>query len=100
MSTWKAVERRLATLLGGKRVPVSGRQRGDSPDIEHKTLSLEIKHRKTIPAWIHDAIDQARKSSTNGKLPVVILHESNARHDNDAVVIPLREFVEWLKQRQ
>ncbi len=32
---WKATERRVAALLGGRRVPVSGRGRGDAPDIAH-----------------------------------------------------------------
>ncbi len=32
---WKATERRVATVLGGKRVPVSGRGRGDAPDVGH-----------------------------------------------------------------
>ncbi len=32
---WKATERRITALLGGKRVRVSGRGRGDQPDIAH-----------------------------------------------------------------
>ena len=32
---WKATERRIAALLGGRRVPVSGRGRGDQPDVAH-----------------------------------------------------------------
>jgi hypothetical protein len=32
---WKQAERRIADLLGGQRIPVTGRQRGDTPDIEH-----------------------------------------------------------------
>ncbi len=34
MRNWKACERRIAELLGGKRVPVTSRQGGDTTDIE------------------------------------------------------------------
>ncbi len=34
MRNWKACERRVAELLGGERVPVSGRDRGYSPDLK------------------------------------------------------------------
>jgi len=42
---WKATERRIAALLGGRRVPVSGRGRGNAPDIAHPWLALEVKDR-------------------------------------------------------
>ena len=48
MKDWKACERKVAALLGGKRVPVSGRARGHSPDIEHERLSIEVKSRKSF----------------------------------------------------
>jgi hypothetical protein len=50
MKSWKVCERRIAVELGGCRVPVSGRARGDNPDIEHPTLSIEVKSRKRLPA--------------------------------------------------
>ncbi|GIV61536.1 MAG: hypothetical protein KatS3mg044_0402 [Rhodothermaceae bacterium] len=54
--TWKAVERKVAERLGGRRVPVTGRSRGDAPDVAHAWLSIEIKHRARLPAWIEDAM--------------------------------------------
>jgi hypothetical protein len=56
MKDWKACERRVAALLGGRRVLVSGRTRGDRPDVEHPTLSIECKSRKKLPAWMEDAM--------------------------------------------
>jgi hypothetical protein len=53
---WKAAERRIAAILGGRRVPVSGRSRGDAPDIQHDWLSVECKNRATLPRWMLDAI--------------------------------------------
>ena len=52
MKDWKACERRVAEILGGVRVPVTGRQRGVAPDIEHETLSIEVKSRKSLPEWL------------------------------------------------
>ncbi len=46
---WKRFERRVAAIVDGERVPVSGRQRGYAPDIEHNWLSIECKYRKSLP---------------------------------------------------
>lgn len=94
---WKATERQIAARLGNaKRVPITGRQKGDTPDIEHPILSLEAKSRQVLPAWIKYAVSQARAANKTGeKLPVVVLHEVGTRYDNDLYVIPGREFVDW-----
>ncbi len=92
MKDWKGCERRIATFLGGKRVPVSGRTRGDCPDIEHPTLSIECKSRKTLPAWIEDAMKQAEASAKDGQLPVVVLHQDHRPHAESLVVLRLQAF--------
>ncbi len=46
---WKRTERAIAARLGGVRVPVSGRQRGDAPDIAHPTFAVEVKSRASLP---------------------------------------------------
>ena len=93
--TWKAVERKIMKMLGGKRIPITGRTRGSAPDGEHEWLSPEIKHRKKLPEWLHDAMNQAELSQKNGQLPVVILHQSRQEHANDFVVIRLGDFIDW-----
>ena len=41
-----------AGFLGGQRMPVTGRQRGDTLDnIKHEVLSIEVKSRKASQAW-------------------------------------------------
>ncbi len=92
---WKATERRIAALLGGRRVPVSGRGRGDQPDIVHPWLSLEVKDRSTLPAWLLDALDQAERAATADQLPVAVLHRAGDRHDAALVVLRLADFVAW-----
>jgi hypothetical protein len=72
---WKQAERRIAAILGGRRIPVSGRGRGDNPDIEHSSLSVEVKARASFPAWLEDALHQAECSARNGKPPVMMFHQ-------------------------
>jgi hypothetical protein len=89
---WKATERRIAALLGGRRVPVSGRGRGDQPEIAHPWLSLEVKDRATLPLWLLDALAQAEASATPAQLPVAVLHRAGDRHDQALVVLRLADF--------
>lgn len=51
-ATWKAVERRVAEMLGGQRIPVTGRHNQETPDINHPKWAPEVKHRKMLPAWL------------------------------------------------
>jgi Holliday junction resolvase len=99
MKDWKACERKVATLLGGIRVPVSGRSRGHSPDIQHECLSIEVKSRKKLPAWIEDAMKQAEASAKNGQLPVTVLHQDGRKYRDSFVVCQLRDFAGYLKER-
>jgi Holliday junction resolvase len=64
VKNWKSCERRIAEELGGVRVPVSGRSRGDAPDVDHPSLSIEVKSRKKLPAWLLDAIAQAEGAAS------------------------------------
>lgn len=96
-ATWKAVERAIALLLGARRVPITGRIRGSAPDAEHPTLSIEIKHRAELPAWLHDAMAQAEASSHNGRMPIVVLHEARMRYADSFVVVRLSDFVEVMR---
>ena len=46
--TWKASERRMAAIIGGVRVPVTGRARGSVPDIEGASVAgrrLAVEHK-------------------------------------------------------
>ena len=100
MKAWKACERRVAALLGGYRVPVSGRGRGCTPDIEHPTLSIEVKSRKKIPAWLEDALLQAQASTKDGRLPIVVLHQDGQRYSSSLVVLRLGDFSNYLKTKE
>ena len=70
--TWKASERRIADILGGKRVPVSGRERGFAPDVEHDKFAIEHKYGKVLSTRFQTAIEQALAAAVGtDKLPLV-----------------------------
>jgi hypothetical protein len=90
---WKAAERRIATLLGGKRVPVNGR--GDEPDVAHSWLAIEVKHRASLPSWLLSALNQAHKGATAEQLPIAIVHQAGQRYEDSLVLVRLRDFADW-----
>jgi len=90
--TWKALERHVAKTFGGQRV---GNRGTNTEDVSHGWLSVECKHRASIPSWLKLAMWQARTNAAADKLPVVILHESGARHTDNLVVIRMADFQEW-----
>ena len=97
MKDWKSCERKIAEILGGVRVPVSGRQRGATPDVEHPELSIEVKSRKTLPAWLMDALEQAQAATEDGRLPVAVLHQDRKPYTDALVVVRLEDFANYLK---
>jgi molybdopterin synthase catalytic subunit len=97
---WKACERAVAKRLGGQRVPITGRGRGDAPDVAAEGLAVEVKERRQLPQWIREAGEQAKAAAKVGELPVVILHELGRRHDGDLVLMVLSDFEAWLLGRQ
>ncbi|MGI9049254.1 MAG: hypothetical protein ACR2GU_07770 [Rubrobacteraceae bacterium] len=97
MKDWKACERKIAELLGGVRVPVTGRQRGATPDVEHPSLSIEVKSRKTLPAWLLDALEQAKAASEDGRLPVAVLHQDRTQYADSLCVLRLEDLVKLVR---
>ncbi len=91
--TWKANERAIAKRLGGQRV---GNRGTNTEDVVHPWLSVEVKTRKALPAWLLDAMAQARRNSPASRLPIVVLHQVGSRHDGDLVVLTLGAFTECI----
>lgn len=97
---WKQAERRIAALLGGERVPVTGRQRGDVPDIEHGTFSVEVKHKQSLPEWLKDAMEQAEEANVGEKLPIVILHEKGKTYNESLTILRLSSILKLYNRLQ
>jgi hypothetical protein len=89
---WKACERRVARYIGGLRKPITGRQRGDAPDVEHNWLGVEVKYRKKLPDWIKDAMSQAKAASRQSQMPVVIICEKGEEIGKCWILTELGEF--------
>lgn len=91
---WKRTERCFAAMIGGQRVPITGRQRGATPDIEHDHLSPEVKLRAKLPGWLHDAMDQAEQSATGGRTPCVFLKQNGQQYRSAFVVFRVGDFLD------
>lgn len=91
MATWKSVERAIAKRVGGQRVPVSGR--AGQPDIDHPFLVIEAKHRKRLPRWLLEAVEQAERAKRSGQMAIAVLHQHGQRYDQALVVMRLQEFL-------
>ena len=70
MSNWKNFERRVATRLCGKRIPITGRK---GLDIDHPILDIECKYRKQLPAWLFK--DAWRQANEGTGIPVIVVGE-------------------------
>jgi len=90
-ATWKAVERAIAKILGGQRIPITGRA---EIDIDHPWLAIEVKARHRLPQWIEKAMLHAETGPPH-KLPIVVLHEEGRDHRNDLVMMRLGDFTAW-----
>lgn len=67
---WKRVERELAAIMGGKRLPSNG---SAQPDVVVEGMfSVESKARQSMPDWFIDAVEQARRSAFAGTVPVTV----------------------------
>lgn len=92
MKSWKHAEYRIAEILDGKRVGVTGKS---TNDVEHEWLSVEVKYRKQLPQWLKDALDQAIKSARENQLAIAVLHERYSKYDDAIVLIRLKDFRDW-----
>jgi len=103
-STWKNWERKWAEFLGGdkvnaKRIPVTGRQSGDVPDVETIKFAVEVKAGKVVSSRTLKAIEQARKAGiATRKIPIVAqTHKINKNNAIHLVTMELDVFLELTK---
>jgi hypothetical protein len=87
--TWKQTERAIAKRLQGQRV---GNRGAASPDVVGNRFVAEVKTRKTLPAWLKEAVHQAEAGAVGDRLPLVVLHEAGTRHDGDIVCLRLADL--------
>jgi hypothetical protein len=90
-TTWKATERYVAQVFGGRRMGPGG----DRADVRSRWLCVEVKHRGVLPSWLKDAVAQALSYAGPAQLALAVLHEAGSRHRNDLVVLRLSDFEQW-----
>lgn len=93
------MERAIAAILGGERVPVTGRTMGSAPDIAHHRYALEVKHGHQIPRLLIKAMAQAiaaadhyRKRMEGDRIPMVVLHPHGAPYTDSLIVIRISDL--------
>ena len=99
-SVWKNWERKVAEWFGGdavnaKRIPVTGRQSGDAPDVETIKFAIEVKAGKVVSSRTLKAVDQAKKAAVaTNKIPVVVqVHKVNKNVAVPLVTLDLTTFL-------
>ena len=88
----KEAERAVARLLNGLRVGVCGKA-----DVITDSFCIEVKERKKLPSFLIEAYGQAKKNTSEGKIPVLIIHQLNQNHDEDLVTIKLKNFLRLMR---
>ena len=96
MATWKHCERMIAKLLGGERTGCNGESRRD---VEHPRWSIEVKHRKSLPEWLHSAMNQAILDAEH-RVPLVVLHEKQMKYEDSYILLKLKDFKEITDEQQ
>lgn len=97
-STWKNIERKVAELLEGHRVPCSGNGsiKGDAVQLRLMPNTLaEVKHGKQVlkagpkqlSAWMQEAERDARTAGVMG--PILVLHPERQNIADSLVVCRL-----------
>ena len=91
--TWKASERKIAEILGGKRVPVTGRERGSAPDVEHEVFAIEHKYGKVISSRFQTAIEQAQ-AAAEGTKKIPLVTWEHARKGNVGNIVGVTMLID------
>ena len=99
-SNWKQTEREIVRMAGGERTGPLGKHLPDGTP-ETYPLSVEVKHRESIPQWLIDAVDQSETEAySNGYLPVVILHPKGWGYTDSIVLCRYGKLLKWIENNK
>jgi len=82
----KKTELAIAKIMKAKR------NHFEAEDLSHPILSIEVKHRRSLPALIKKFMAQAISASADDKIPCVVMHEGGAKHTDDLVLMRLYDL--------
>ncbi|MBA3554493.1 MAG: hypothetical protein H0W29_07030 [Gemmatimonadales bacterium] len=97
---WKNIERKVAAIIGGVRVPVTGRSRGDAPDIAHERLAIEVKAWAKVPASLREPMAQARAAVRGTAVPLVVLHQAGDRAGDALCLFRLEDLARLMGETE
>jgi len=93
-STWKGAERRIATDLGGQRIPVTGIDR-DGADVVTPVFHVQVKLRKSLPAWLWAWLRGiVGDAAPQNKIGILVLKRPRQRDAEGLVVLRYQDFVD------
>jgi len=87
---WKRHEKKVATMLQGRRHSRGNNFAEEVGDVEHPLFSIECKYRKKLPTLLMQGLSQARRY--NSKPPLLVLKEHGKQ--SELVVMTLHDFVD------
>ena len=96
-SSWKALERRVARELGGRRRgPDYGGAAGGKSDVVHEHWSPECKllSRPSFSDCL-EAAKQAGRNAEPGLEPLAFVKRKNSPDESILVIQTLKQFREW-----
>ena len=96
---WKRVEREIARLLGGVRVPLLGRQ---GSDLDVPYLFVEVKSRKMIGAYLWDEfmaqiLEGAAVAGETERLPAIVLHRPGMKYRDALLCLRVGDWERLVK---
>lgn len=98
MAAWKELERRAAEKTGGKRIVRANDFSAPDLDIDHKTLAIDCKYRKSLATfgWFRKLENDVKKLKRHqNKIPLLILKEKGRQ--GELAVCRLEVFLELLE---
>jgi hypothetical protein len=94
--SWKRSERKVAQALQGRRIPVTGLDRGEA-DVKTPLFDVQVKRRRKFPDWLwgwtHEICATARRRQ---KIGLLVLGRPGQRHSESLVVMRMTDFVDLL----
>ena len=100
MKAWKAAEKRIAELLGGRRLIRASYQESRPDAVAEKSgfsFIVEVKHRKHLPQFMKNALDQAKQHRQKNEVYIAYFHEKNMHRG--IIAIDDTEFIRILEGR-
>lgn len=90
----KRTEKSIAKLLDGKRIGILGK---DDIQTYDGRFSIEVKDRKKCV--VTGFMEQAKRNCGE-KIPLVVLHITGSRHDEDIVMMRMENWKEMLDEKK